>query len=165
MEIDPVERLGEQWRSELADLDTLAMATVARLNRTRALVMHEVEAALVAAGSSLADFDVLSTLRRQGPPYRMKPSTIARSIMLSPSGVTNRIDQLERAGLVERLLDPTNRRTAPVALTDAGAAEAERLARDLVRTEERIMAKLTAGERANLDTILAKLASGIERSD
>lgn len=163
MDNDPIEQLRQGWHRELADLDTAAMATVARLNRARALTMRQIEDALTAAGSSLADFDVLSALRRQGPPYQLKPSTIARSIMLSPSGTTNRIDQLERAGLVQRIPDPTNRRIVPVALTEAGIAEAERLVRLLVDTEEQIMSTLTTTERANLDEILSKLAKGIEQ--
>ena len=159
---DPIVRLQDEWRHELPDLDTHAMATVARLNRTRAMVMREIETELVAAGSSLADFDVLATLRRQGPPYRMKPSTLARTIMLSASGVTSRIDHLERAGLVERVHDPTNRRTAPVVLTERGIAEAERLARGRGEIEERIMSSLTARQRQTLDASLATLATRIE---
>jgi DNA-binding MarR family transcriptional regulator len=163
MDRDPIDHLAEQWRHELDDLDTAAMVTVARLNRTRALTMGEVERALTAAGSSLADFDVLSTLRRQGPPHQMKPSSIARSIMLSASGMTSRIDHLERAGLVQRVTDPTNRRIAPVALTPAGVAEAERLVRALVATEEELLSCLTPKERRTLDTVLTKLAAGIEQ--
>ena len=161
MEPDPVGHLRDEWREELPDLDVDAMATVARINRTRALLMREVEASLARAGSSLADFDVLATLRRQGAPYRMKPSTLGRSIMLSASGVTSRVDHLERAGLVERVHDPTNRRTAPVGLTDAGVVEAERLVRGLVETEQRLTSSLTPDERDSLDTLLAKLASSI----
>ncbi|MEM9133240.1 MAG: MarR family transcriptional regulator [Actinomycetota bacterium] len=164
MERDPVDHLQDQWRRELADLDTGAMATVARINRVRALAVGQVARALTEAGSSLADFDVLSTLRRQGPPYRMKPSSIARSIMLSASGTTSRIDQMERAGLVERVMDPTNRRIAPVALTERGVAEAERLVRHLVTTEERILSRLTIGERATLDELLIKLATDLDES-
>jgi DNA-binding MarR family transcriptional regulator len=162
---DPIDHLGDQWRRELGDLDTDAMVTVARLNRARALTMGRVERALSDAGSSLADFDVLSTLRRQGPPYQMKPSSIARSIMLSASGMTSRIDHLEQAGLVQRVSDPTNRRTAPVALTPAGVAEAERLVRTLVATEEELVSCLTAKERGTLDAVLTKLAAGIEQGD
>lgn len=162
MHSDPIEQLGEQWRLELDGLETSAMVTIARLNRARALTMRHVEQALADAGSSLADFDVLSTLRRQGPPYAMKPSAIARSIMLSASGMTTRIDQLERSGLVERTPDPTNRRIVPVALTPQGVAEAERLVRHLVTTEERLLSTLTNEEQATLDSILRKLAAGVD---
>lgn len=161
MHSDPIEQLGEQWRLELDDLKTGAMVTIARLNHTRALTMRQVEHALADAGSSLADFDVLSTLRRQGPPYAMKPSAIARSIMLSASGMTTRIDQLERSGLVERTPDPTNRRIVPVALTHKGVAEAERLVRHLVTTEERLLSTLTNREQTTLDRILRKLAADV----
>lgn len=161
MHDDAVERLSDEWNRELADLDTAAMATVARLNRVRALLIGRVERTLTATGSSLADFDVLATLRRQGDPYRMKPSALARSIMLSPSGMTNRIDQLEAAGLLERVVDPDSRRTSPVALTPSGVAEAERLVRELVRTEEELLSSLTGHERSTLDGILAKLATSL----
>jgi DNA-binding MarR family transcriptional regulator len=165
MDSDPIDHLGNQWRLELDDLDTAAMVTVARLNRARALTIGQVERALTAAGSSLADFDVLSALRRQGPPYQAKPSSLARSIMLSASGMTSRIDHLEKAGLVQRVIDPTNRRTAPVALTPAGVAEAERLVRTLVATEEELLSSLTPRERSTLDRVLRKLAASIEQQD
>ncbi len=162
MNTDPVERLGSQWQHQLGDLDTDAMVTVARLNRVRALAMRQVAKSLNEAGSSLADFDVLSTLRRQGWPYQMKPSSIARSIMLSASGTTSRIDQLEQTGLVKRVPDPNNRRIVPVALTELGVTEAERLVRYLAQSEEELLSCLTTQERATLDEILTKLAAGIE---
>lgn len=158
MNSDPIDTLQSQWQAELPDLDTSAMGTVARLNRARALAMQQITNTLDAAGSSIADFDVLATLRRQGPPYRMKPSSIAKAVMLSPSGMTNRIDQLEQAGLVERVVDPTNRRVMPVALTPLGVEEAERLVREMVATEQRVLAGLSSKEQATLDRLLAKLA-------
>jgi DNA-binding MarR family transcriptional regulator len=85
--------------------------------------------------------------------------------MLSASGMTSRIDHLEQAGLVHRVIDPTNRRTAPVALTPAGVAEAERLVRTLVATEEELLSSLTPRERSTLDRVLRKLAASIEQQD
>ncbi|MGH1506144.1 MAG: MarR family winged helix-turn-helix transcriptional regulator [Acidimicrobiales bacterium] len=160
MSADPVDQLVDSWRAEVPDLDTSAMATIARLNRSRALAMQAVEAALTEAGSSLADFDVLAALRRQGAPYRLTPSRIAESLMLSASGTTSRVDRLERAGLVERVADPDNRRTMPVQLTATGFAEAERLVRLVVETEAHVMGALSVDERAHLDRLLAALAAG-----
>jgi len=154
---DPIAALGEQWRAALPDLDTAPMLLIARLNRTRAVVMARIETMLVEAGSSLADFDVLSTLRRQAPPHRMKPSAIAEAVMLSASGMTNRIDHLVDAGLVERVPDPTNRRVLPVQLTERGLAEAEWLVRLLVTDEANIVAGLDTAERSRLASTLAEL--------
>lgn len=112
-------------------------------------------------GSTLGEFDVLSTLRREGPPYQMKPSAIARATLLSPSGMTHRIDQLEAAEMVERVADPDSRRTAPVALTEQGRQTSERLARSLNDVEERILRILTDTERNELDQLLTKLLQGL----
>lgn len=160
MSTAPIKMLEDGWKRELPDLDTRAMATVAMLNRTVALLRRRIEDVMAEQDSTLAEFDVLSTLRRAGPPYQMKPSTIARQTMLSPSGMTHRVDQLETAGLIERVLDPDSRRTAPVALTEQGRQKAERLARALTEFEEQALQVLTDAERVELDTLLAKLLDG-----
>jgi len=154
---DPVDALREGWQAELADLDTSAMVTVALLNRSVGLLRRRIDERLAEAKATVGDFDVLSALRRQGPPYALKPSELARAIMLSPSGMTHRIDQLEAAGLVERVVDPTSRRTAPVALTSAGIAASERLARELVDEEQWALGALTSAEQKKLDSLLTKL--------
>lgn len=159
---DPIEPLEAGWKKELPGLDTRAMATVARINRARALLFRRIENQMTLEGASLAEFDVLSTLRRQGPPYRMKPSAIARATMLSPSGMTHRIDQLEAADLVDRVPDPQSRRTAPVALTENGRDTAERLVRSLVEVEEHALGALTVTERAQLDRLLNKLLENLD---
>lgn len=162
MTADPIDQLTASWKSELPDLDTRAMATVARLNRAMGLLRRRVEQHMDDNGSTLAEFDVLSTLRRSGAPHQMKPSAIARATMLSPSGMTHRIDQLEAAELVERVADPTSRRTAPVGLTELGQNKAGRLARSLAEMEEDALQSLTNNERNQLDKLLAKLLQGLE---
>lgn len=162
MLIDPIEQLEAGWKRELPDLDTKAMATVARLNRTMGLLRSRIEQHMNANGSTLAEFDVLSTLRRAGPPHEMKPSAIARATMLSPSGMTHRIDQLEAAELIERVPDPTSRRTAPVALTEQGRGKAEDLARSLAEVEQQLLEALTDREQAQLDTLLTKVLDSLE---
>lgn len=159
---DPIEQLTEGWKRELPDLDTHAMATVAKLNRTMVVLRRRIERHMIDNGSTLAEFDVLSTLRRAGSPYEMKPSAIARATMLSPSGMTHRIDQLETAELIERVPDPNSRRTAPVALTEQGQAKAEHLARSLAEVEEQALHTLTGKEREQLDKLLAKLLQGLD---
>lgn len=161
---DPIEHLVQSWTHELPDLDVAAMATVARLNRLSLLVNRRIEDALAANGSSLADFDVLSALRRDGAPYRLMPSELARRVMLSPSGMTHRIDQLETAGLVERQVDPANRRTMPVALTDEGVRLAEVLVRIVVEVETAILRPLSADQRATLDSAARRVIEGLAAS-
>jgi DNA-binding MarR family transcriptional regulator len=45
--------------------------------------------------------DVLATLRRNGPPYQLRPTDFSGQLMLTSSGTTKRLDRLEQAGLVD----------------------------------------------------------------
>ena len=64
--------------------------------------------------------DLLATLRRQGPPFKLRPTDLTGSVMLTSSGTTKRLDKLEDAGLITREPDPNDRRGTLIALTDKG---------------------------------------------
>ncbi len=151
MATDPIEQLVASWQRELPDLDVGPMATVARLNRLSLLVNRRIDDTLAAHGRSLGDFDVLAALRREGAPYRLMPSELSRRVMLSPSGMTHRIDLLETAGLVERHVDPRNRRSTPVGLTAEGVRVAEEMVRLVVDVEAEVLGSLSATQRSALD--------------
>jgi len=53
-------------------------------------------------GVSFGEYLVLAALRRAGPPYRMNPTSLFNAVILSSGAMTNRLDRLESAGLVER---------------------------------------------------------------
>ncbi len=151
MGIDPIEELALGWKRELPELNTESMVTVARLNRLSAMLSYRIADVLTEHGSSLADFDVLSALRRHGDPYELMPSELSRRVMLSPSGMTHRLDLLESAGLVARRLDPSNRRSLPVALTPAGIVAAESLVRLVVEVESDMLKVISTKQRSALD--------------
>ena len=69
-------------------------------------------------GFSVAEFDVLSTLQESDGGLRM--SELARRTLVSRSGTTRRVEQLERSGLVERLASVADRRSVTVCLKSAG---------------------------------------------
>src|SRR5687768_6871052 len=103
---DHVDQLIEQWRKERPDLTLVPMAIFGRLGRLYALATRSIEAVVREHGLDIGEFDVLAALRRSGPPFAMTPSALSRTLMLSPSGMTNRLDRLESAGLVERRANP-----------------------------------------------------------
>ena len=117
---DGVDRIIEQWAHERPDLDTTAMAVFGRVFRLARVGGAEVERAYAKFGIGRPEFDVLATLRRSGAPYQLSPGALADSMMLSSGGTTARLDRLERAGLVERIPSPTDRRSVLVRLTDRG---------------------------------------------
>jgi len=152
----------EQWRAERPDLDLDAMATLGRLGRVMGLATRIIEETLALHDLRLADFDVLASLRRLGPPYEATPTRLSRTLMLSPAGMTSRLDRLENAGLLVRRLDPDNRRSLIVALTDDGFEKIDAAVTDHVATEEQILSSLTSTRRRELDEALVALLRAVE---
>ena len=101
----------EQWARERPDLRLLPMAIFGRLSEAAERVMREHMNPLFAAvGLQSGEFDVLATLRRSGEPYMLSPTQLYEATMISSGGMTDRLDRLERAGLVERRPNPKDRR-------------------------------------------------------
>lgn len=159
---DAVDRLIAQWRRERPDLALDAMATIGRLGRLAAVAGPRVEAGLARHGLALGEFDVLAALRRAGEPFTLTPGVLARTLMLSPAAMTNRLDRLEGAGLVARRLDPGNRRSILVTLTDAGRERVDAAVTDHVATEEALLGALSAADRRRLDDLLRRLLASLE---
>ena len=87
-------------------------------------LIAKVEPTWHAHGLSGLDLNALMRLSRS-PKHRLRMSNLATQTELSTSGVTRLVDRLAKAGLVERQLDPTDRRSAYAALTPAGISRLE----------------------------------------
>jgi DNA-binding MarR family transcriptional regulator len=77
------------------------------------------EALNEAHGISVKEFDVLITLFN-APDGQLRMAELAERVVLSPSGVTHLVTRLERDGLVQRVVDESDRRSFFAALTPAG---------------------------------------------
>ena len=84
--------------------------------------------------------------------------------MISPAGMTNRLDRLESAGLIVRRPDPDDRRGSLVELTPEGHTTADRAIEDLVAAENELFRDLSATERQRLDRTLDKLIDRLGRA-
>ena len=154
---DHVDELIAQWERERPDLELTAMAIFGRLGRAHVHVSRAIEETFASHGLNVGEFDVLAALRRAGAPFTLRPTDLARMLMLSPAGMTNRLDRLEGAGWVERRPDEHDRRSSWVVLTAAGRKLVDRAVADHVANEARLLAPLSATERAALDRALRKL--------
>jgi DNA-binding MarR family transcriptional regulator len=160
---DHVERVLEQWRAERPDLDLEPLAVVARLGRAAALTDRALEEFFAEHGLSRALWDVLASLRREGPPYRLSPTQLYRGLMRTSGTITNRLTQLQRAGLIRRVPDPADGRGLLVELTPKGRRLVDGLAAEHMANERRLLAGLTETEREELAVLLRKLLGGLER--
>lgn len=79
-----------------------------------------------AHGSSLGDLDVLAQLAeaRHG---RLRMCDLAAAVVMSPSGLSRRVDRLERSGLVSRARGEEDGRNVEARLTPAGRRVLRRL--------------------------------------
>jgi len=102
------------------------------LLRAHSRLIGRLDAELQASqGMSVTDYGVLVQLSEQED-GRMRMSELADVLLLSPSGLTRRLDGLVATGLVERHRCPTDRRGAYAVLTPAGQARLKQAAPDHV---------------------------------
>ncbi len=159
---DAVDRILAQWARERPELDTGPMAVVGRLHRLAGLLDAELAPVFAEVGLGNGDFDVLASLRRAGAPFRLTPGQLAATTLVTSGAVTKRVDRLERAGLVERSVSAADARSREIALTPQG----QHLVDDVVvrhwANEERLLAPLTAADRATLVSLLRTLLLHVE---
>jgi DNA-binding MarR family transcriptional regulator len=158
---DGVDVILEQWRSERPDLDHSPIGIVGRISRLARELEQRLEPVYAEHGLEPGWYDVLATLRRSGPPYRLRPTDFANTLMLTSSGTTKRLDRLEQAGLIARAPDPADRRGVLIALTDAGRKLVDDTAEDHLDNERRLIASLTEAEQRALADLLRTLQVGL----
>lgn len=146
-----------QWRRERPDVDASPMAVCGEVWRAGERLRQGVIANIASADLDMAGFDVLLTLRRNGREQALSPSALAKDMLLSTSAMTNRLDRLEKRGLIARKTDPDDRRGLQIVLTDEGFALVDGLVVSHVETEERMLAALSQAERAMLRELLGKI--------
>jgi DNA-binding MarR family transcriptional regulator len=77
--------------------------------------------------AALSALQVLAWAERQQPAQQVRPKNIATALGVHRSAVTHQLQALEETGQVTLTVDPADRRSWFVALTDAGRAELDRL--------------------------------------
>lgn len=83
--------------------------------------------------------------------------SIANMIAVDRSTLGSVIDRFDKAGLVERLIDPDDRRSRVVRITREGAALLARLAPEVAMVQDRICDRLTHAERSAFIGYLAEV--------
>ncbi|WP_116110546.1 MarR family winged helix-turn-helix transcriptional regulator [Amycolatopsis ruanii] len=159
---DAVDAAVEAWQRERPDLDLDAIAVAGRLGRVGLLLGPAQETVFTSFGLQRGEFDVLAALRRSGAPYTLTPSQLSATLMLTRAGMTNRLDRLEAAGLVERTLDPADRRSFRVRLTDQGYATVDDAMTAHTANVTRLLSALDQEQLGTLDGLLRILLRALE---
>ncbi|XDA98743.1 MarR family transcriptional regulator [Sulfitobacter sp. LCG007] len=164
-EYDSVDTFIAQWHREWPDLDVSPMATLGRINRISRLMAPHIEKLFAAYGLERGEFDVLATLKRSGPDHRLTPTELYGALMITSGGLTHRLKRLEKAGLVRRVPSAEDRRSLLVELTEEGHEKVVAAFEKDMALEASWLEALTPDERAQLATLLRRLATSFPPPD
>lgn len=159
---DEVDRLVAAWARERPDLDVRPLEVLSRVTRLARHLDRARRTAFAAHGLETWEFDVLAALRRAGRPYLLSPGQLVSQTMVSSGTMTNRVDRLENAGLVQRLPDPQDRRGVHVRLTPRGKERVDAALADLLDRERQLLDGLSRADRETLSTLLRRLVAPFE---
>jgi DNA-binding MarR family transcriptional regulator len=130
---DPIELARRNWIDAGWGAAADGMAFVTSLVRVQQLVLGRIEELLRPHGLTFARFEVLRLLAfsRRGV---LPVGKVGERLQVHPASVTNAVQRLEDAGLVERSANPADGRSVLVAITPAGRRLVERCT-DLLNQE------------------------------
>lgn len=165
MEVDAVDEMVARWSEERPDLNVSSMSVLARISLAHRLFARLLEKEYGKYGLNGASFDVLAMLRRLGEPYRLTPTQLYTSLGVSSGTMTNRIDQLERVGMVNRIPDPRDRRGLIVELTPEGLEVVDKLVAGHAAIGQQVVSALPAEQQECLVAGLRTLILALERVD
>lgn len=159
---DHVGEILEQWRNQRPDLDASSVGVFGRITlieRRKASALRDVHRR---HGIDAAEYDILAALRRSGPPHALTPTGLSRGVLVTSATMTERLDRLERRGLVRRTRSDRDRRSVSVELTAEGREVIDGAVVDLLSAEAGLLEGLTVKDRRDLAKLLAKLSSHLE---
>lgn len=161
---DAVDAILAQWQRERPDLDASPMGPIGRLKRCAARMEQRLESCFAEFGLSLWEFDMLATLRRAGAPYRLSPTELFSTLMVTSGTMTHRLKRLETRGWIERLPSQQDARSMLVQLRPEGLVLIDRAVEAHVENEHRILSALPAAVLTGLDNHLAALLQVLENA-
>lgn len=138
------------------------MPTSAELTEKVLAVAHLIRRismkSLAPLGLTPAQSRTLRLVAGAGGPVRM--GEIAARMGIVPRSVTSLVAALEESELVERAIDPDNRRAILVRLTDRGREVFHEISAARVAAGDELFGTLTETEREQLATLLGRVRVG-----
>ena len=156
-EDDLVGRGMAQWRRERPDIDCSGKAVVGRILRLQDVILRTADAELRRFGLRYPAYAVLATIRVSGAPFRMSPTQLRATLLLTSGGLSNLLGRLERRGFVRRFADPHDGRGVIVELTEKGRQLADEAMPAHASVERRLLRMFDPAERATLAELLSRM--------
>lgn len=159
---DAVDDIQQAWKRERPDLPVESIGIITRIWRIGRLLESRRRALLREMGTDSSTLDLLSTLRRAGPPHALTPGQIAERTLITTGGVSQRLDRAESAGLIHRNVAPADSRSVVVTLTDSGNELVDRVVGRLLAVEQEYVNILSPGDRRALAHLLRRFLQTLQ---
>lgn len=153
---DVIDRIVAQWKLALPELDPSPLGVVGRVLVLAQRLEERVGTVLEQHKLSLGQFDILATLRRNGPRGELSPSGLLKNVALSSGGMTARLDKLEEAGLIARKPDPNDRRMLVIELTARGEQVINAAAATRFTEAKNSLPEFSSSELKTLENLLRR---------
>ena len=157
----PAADIAAAWQRERPGVPVESIEIVTPIFRLAKLLADDRRRVLHACRVDGATLDLLSVLRRAGPPYRLTTREIAQRALVTAGAVSQRVARAEREGLVWRATAGNGSRAVNVTLTKAGHALVERTVDQVLVREAELVRSLAPAERTDLAALLDRLLAGV----
>jgi len=152
--IDRADQIARAWQREQPGVPVGSIGILTRIQQAAKLLADHRRRTLTSIGMDAATLDLLSTLRRSGPPYRLSTRDLATRCLVTAGAITQRVDRAQRDGLVRRLAAHRGSRTVPVELTDEGHRAVEGAVGRLLTHEQTLVDRMDPQEQHELARLL-----------
>jgi len=154
---DGADAIRDAWRRELPGVPVESIGVITRVWWVAKLFGDERRRTLRRLGIDMATLDLLSTLRRSGPPYRMSPSDLAAACHVTRGAITQRVARAAGAGLVTRVVSASGYHARAITLTEQGHAVVESAVTGLLEYEQHLLDGLGPDQQDRLAGLLRDL--------
>ncbi|WP_376772521.1 MarR family winged helix-turn-helix transcriptional regulator [Streptomyces zagrosensis] len=159
----PVAEIAAAWQRERPGTPVSSIGIVTPIWRLAKLLGDDRRRVLARAAVDAATLDLLSVLRRSGPPYTLSTRELSGRSLVTAGAISQRVTRAERDGLVTRRPGAGRPRTVLVHLTDAGHALVEATVDQVLTREADLLTGLSAEQQRQLTELLEVLLRDVQQ--
>jgi DNA-binding MarR family transcriptional regulator len=158
---DPVTEHVRWAQAHWPQIDPEVEGIVVRVDKINRHFENAFRASLGQVGLTKEEWKVVMALHRSVRSH----GWLCRDLDVSTGAMTNRLDKLERAGLIRRAQDPQDRRGVLLELTPVGEARLQEYMDAGAERERELLDNLTLTEKQTLNRLLSKLLASLQTRD
>jgi DNA-binding MarR family transcriptional regulator len=155
---DPVTEHVRWVAANWPQIDPEVEGIVVRVEKIHRHFQEAFRASLGEAGLTKEEWKVLMALHDSVRSH----GWLCQDLDVSTGAMTNRLDKLERRGLIRRAPDPHDRRGVLLELTETGQSQLQEYVKAGAGRERELVDALTAAEKQELNRLMSKLLASLQ---